>query len=236
MSYLHRTVVVLTLAVSAFAGTGNAWGGELLSNPSFEIGTPGISSTTFTGMRDLGGTPSAAQDWRVFNNSYGTTTTELLPSTLVGGGSEMLHVTTTNAYNGIYQIFLPANTGPSQVLASLSVFVLSGEVGMGTGNGGSTSPWNVVSHTTGQWETLSATTTGLPGSTPANEIVLYSVYGPADFYVDMASVHPRSDGGTGSAASIASAPEPSTLISLGAGALMSLAGYSWRRKRAHQAR
>ena len=66
------------------------------------------------------------------------------------------------------------------------IFVVRGKVGMGTGNGGNT---GFDTFTTGidRWETIRGTNTVCP----ANETIIYSADGPADFYVDSASV----DGG-----------------------------------------
>ena len=157
---------------------------NLLSNGSFEDVASVSSPTTFTGQ--FSGGSSAADSWLVWNNIFGTTTTELLPSTLPNGGSQMIHVNTTSNRNGLFQVFLPLNTGPDSVISSAWVYTISGIVGIGTGNGGSTAR-DVFSSTTGQWEFLEAAN----GISPANEFIIYSAsQDGAEFYVDLASVEP----------------------------------------------
>ena len=154
---------------------------NFLSNGSFEQNVVG-SSTTFTGLKSGGS--SAADGWRIWNNSFATTATDLLPSTLPSGGSQMIHVDTTGNNNGLFQVFLPFNTGPNSVISSAWVYVINGKVGLGTGNGGNTG-LNVISSTTGEWEFLEA----VNGVSPANEFIIYSAsQNGAEFYVDLASV------------------------------------------------
>ena len=154
-----------------------------MSNSSFEEVGPNGSSTSFTGLE--GGGSSAANNWWVWNNTPGTTTTELLPSTLPNGGDKMLHVT-TQWNSGIWQPFLPYNTGPNEVISSAWVYVISGNVGIGTGNGGNTG-LNVISSTTNQWQLLQVRNF----VSPANEFIVYSTSSSgAEFYVDMARVEP----------------------------------------------
>jgi len=152
-----------------------------LDNASFEAVGPAGSPPSFTGQG--GGGHSAADAWTVFNNTDGTTDTELVPSTLPGGGARMIHVETTGNRNGLVQVFLPYNTGSSSVLAQVRVFVVSGQVAIGTGNGGHTG-FDTVSTTTGQWELLQA----LNGASPANELIVYSASDHAEFYVELASL------------------------------------------------
>lgn len=154
----------------------NTW----LTNPGFEVVGPSGPMTAYTGG-GAGGW-SAAANWSVFNNTPGTTRTRLFPSTAPDGDSQMMHVLTTGAENGVVQVFGPLNTGPDHVLSAVRVFVVSGQVGLGTGNGGNTHV-DVTSSTTGQWELIQAPN----GVIPANEIIIYSVGGPAEFYVDNAS-------------------------------------------------
>ncbi len=152
-----------------------------LANSSFEVVGPIGAQTSFTGAG--GGGHSAADSWTVFNNTAGTTTTELTGSTLPKAGARMIHVTTDGARNGLVQVFGPYNTGSPSVLAQVRVFVVSGQVGAGTGNGGNTG-LDTLSTTTGQWELLQA-----PNHfSPANEFIVYSANGPAEFYVELASV------------------------------------------------
>jgi RHS repeat-associated protein len=155
---------------------------NLLKNPDFETVGPQGASTTFTGRRGAG--PSAADGWGLWNNEAATTETELLPSTFPGGGAKMLRVNTTGRRNGLVQTFLPQDTGPEKVVAGIWVFVLRGQVAIGTGNSGNTA-LDAVSQTTHQWEYLQVTN----GGAPANQFILYSRSSEgAEFYVTAASV------------------------------------------------
>ncbi len=168
---------LLTFAVLA-AGVllaGSA-GANVLTNPDFSTGGP---PTTLTGAPAPGG--SAAPPWTTWNNSSATTTTGHLKA--FKGRSGVIHVKTTGASNGLVQVWAPINTGPSKVKHSASIFVVSGKVGMGTGNGGNTG-FDTFTTGTGRWETIRGANTVCP----ANESIIYSAGGPAEFYVDSASV------------------------------------------------
>jgi len=170
--FLMSCTVLATLVL--FAGAAVA--ANVLSNPDFSTGGP---DSTITGAPVPGG--SAAPPWTTWNNYAGTTTTKHLLSFM--GRRGVIHVTTTGASNGLVQVWKPINTGPTKVANSASIFVKSGKVGMGTGNGGNT---GVSAFTTGtdRWEIIKGTNSVCP----ANETIIYSVDGPAEFYVDSASV------------------------------------------------
>jgi hypothetical protein len=156
---------------------------NVLSNPNFNIVGPNGPSTTFTGT-GYGGYSSAA-NWTVFNNKSATTNTKLVPSTFPSGGSQMIHVTTTSDSNGLVQVYRAFNTGPKRAIAGIWVFVRNGKVGMGIGNGGNTSiATNTISSTINQWEHLQSQNL----NAPANEFIIYSIDGPADFYVASACI------------------------------------------------
>lgn len=204
---IYQTLAVATVSAGilnfAVIGleTNSAQAANLLFNSSFETGLPIGQETNLTTVAGNGGT-SAATNWSSWNNTPATTITELLPSTLANAGDTMLHVTTTGQLNGVFQNFLLFNTGPNEVISSAWVYVLSGQVGIGTGNGGNTS-LDTFSSTTGQWEFLQASN----GVSPANEFIVYSASsGGADFYVDLASVDRPPDPKP--------VPEPSTIFGL----------------------
>jgi hypothetical protein len=172
----------------------------VLFNGSFETGSSGVVS--HVGM--FGG-PSAADGWNIWNNDPGaTTTTELCTATgCAGGGTpygeapgslpptpvdglHTLHVVTTATVhnNGLYTTFTPVT---SVTLDSLWVYVVSGVVAQGAGNGGATQ-LDIAGESIGigHWQEL----TSYSPSGVANEMIIYATeYGtPADFFVDYASV------------------------------------------------
>jgi hypothetical protein len=150
---------------------------NLLQNPGFE--DPAAAPTILTGSGQGG--LSAAPHWTTWNNSPATTTTDVLPGTRPRGGKQMLHVCTTGEGNGIVQTFQPPH--PS-VRSSVWVFVVRGQVGMGTGHGGNTHVDAKSTHT-GAWEQLHAPN----GVSPATELIVYaSSSGGACYYVEAAAV------------------------------------------------
>ena len=170
--FLLSCVVFVTLVLFA----GSAVAANVLTNPDFSIGG---AASTITGAPVPGG--FAAPPWTTWNNSAATTTTNHLP--LFMGRRGVIHVKTTGASNGLVQVWKPINTGPTKVANSASIFVKSGKVGMGTGNGGNTGV-SAFTTGTGRWQVIKGTNTVCP----ANETIIYSVDGPAEFYVDFASV------------------------------------------------
>ncbi len=191
--------------------TANSRADLIVANPDFNNPQSGVTTSVLTGAHHGG--ESAAANWTTWNNSVATTTTTLLPSTLPGGGTFMLHVTTTGSNNGIVQVLAPYNTGPVGAMGSAYVYVLSGHVGLGTGNGGNTTPNNSISTATNTWQLLRGF--NKPSDSPINEMVIYSQGGGADFYVGFAGVQ--------------ATPEPSTLLSSTIGILLSVFGFRrWR--------
>ncbi len=166
---------------------------NLISNPGFEkpaAGVPPGTSVTFTDCGEVGGT--AAADWIVWINSCGTNiSTELVPSTTPGGGKYMLHVVTNGNGNGIVQNF----ASQTKTLSSVWVYVNSGCIGIGTGDGGNTLQNDEMTCDTGSWIEFKAPS----GESPSFEFIVYEVEvavrsgvleGPpgADFYVDNVNV------------------------------------------------
>jgi hypothetical protein len=135
---------------------------------------------------------SAAENWTVYNNGPGTTTTELSASTRRVGKS-MIHVITSNSKqgtgSGLVQAFFPVSTGPGHVNASAWIYIKSGTVFIGTGNGGNTGI-DARSSTTGKWLQLRARN----AVSPANLFIIYGQSPGADFYVDEAAVEPLAAG------------------------------------------
>lgn len=104
-----------------------------------------------------------------------------LPSPL---SARMIHVGTTIPHAGLVQTFLPEHTGPATAEAAAWVYLLRGEVAIGTGNGGSTG-YDARTSARGRWVRLAAPN----GTSPANEFIVYaSSKGGAEFLVAGASV------------------------------------------------
>jgi hypothetical protein len=160
-----------------------------LANPSFEILGPNGSPTVHSPPVPGGAGPSAAESWGVFHNTAGgpnTSVTELVATTLPlpGVGTRMIHVETDGVFNGIVQTTGPTGSGPPSCTASAWLFVNSGVVGMGAGNGGATQATSILTTTTGAWEHLQVENL----DSPCNEIVFYSIGGGADYYVESAEI------------------------------------------------
>jgi hypothetical protein len=157
---------------------------NLLHNPGFEKPATGVPPGTPVAYTDycLGGATAAA-DWDVWVNTCGTNiSTELIPSTLPVGGKYMMHVVTTGTLNGIFQNGFANQT---TTLTSIWVYVNSGCIGMGTGDGADTPYTDEMTCEAGSWIEFKAPN----GGVPANEFLVYAVLtAGADFYVDKASV------------------------------------------------
>lgn len=111
--------------------------------------------------------------------------TDVRPSSLLAPGSaRMLHVAATIEGAGLVHNFADEHTGPPTVDSAAWVYVVRGEVGMGTGDGGNTH-YDTRCSVTGRWVRMSARN----GVAPANEFILYaSRPGGTEFFVAGASV------------------------------------------------
>ena len=183
--FLRASSVIAAVAVFASAATSSGVP-NLLKNADFgQVGQNG-QHTELIGSGQPG--DSAAAEWTVYNNGPGKTTTELMASTRRAGKS-MIHVVTSNAKlgsgSGLVQAFFPVSTGPGHVNASAWVYINSGTVFIGTGNGGNTGI-DARSSVTKKWIQLRARN----GVSPANLFIIYGQSPGADFYVDEASVEP----------------------------------------------
>jgi hypothetical protein len=157
---------------------------NLLKNPDFgRVSLRGLH-TELSGNSKPG--DAAAAEWTVYNNGPGITTTDLMASTRRAGKS-MIHVVTSNSKpgtgSGLVQAFYPVSTGPGHVTASAWVYIKSGAVFIGTGNGGNTGI-DTRTAVTGKWIQLRARN----AVSPANLFIIYGQSPGADFYVDEASV------------------------------------------------
>ena len=123
-----RSLAVLS---SVAVTTVTCAGGNVLLNASFE--TAGPLGPTVLSMGFSGVGHSAAESWGVFHNTEGTTLTELVPSTVPGGGDFMLHVVTDGFANGVSQVFAPFNRGYACVEEQVTIHVVNGTVIIGAG-------------------------------------------------------------------------------------------------------
>jgi hypothetical protein len=141
----------------------------------------GTGPTTLTTDSNGGWKPSAARFWLAFNDVAGTTTTELVPSTLVPGGT-MIHITTTGVDSGLYQDY--PQHGPTNVYTCTWIYINKGAVGVGTGAEAYTTI-DATLYKTGSWEVLNVGNQ----STPAYTSIIWSQGdGVADFYVESIAV------------------------------------------------
>jgi hypothetical protein len=165
---------------------------NLLLNPGFNKPAAGVPPGTIVSLavcQETGG--SAAANWTVWINDCGSdVSTQLIPSAAPSGGSYMVHVVTTGNGNGIVQCCFANQT---TTLSSVWVYVNSGCVGMGTGDGGNTVQTDEMTCEAGSWIQFKAPN----GVSPASEFIVYSVgvvnnagesTVGADYYVDNAKV------------------------------------------------
>jgi hypothetical protein len=200
---IPRIVTVVLAVTSLCLPSAHADSTNLLGNPGFEQVGPDGPLTSFAGPP---GGRAAAADWFIFNNTSAPTFSALIPSTLSGGSSEMMEVSTTTPNNGVAQDFLPAGTGPATTIDSIWVYVISGCVGMGVGNTARLIVEDASTCVLNQWIDLQANN----GVSPADEFIVYAANVAATFFVDNASVVDPPSGP-------AAVPEPSALMLLGIG-------------------
>ena len=148
--------------------------GNLVLTGVFREMTDGAPKTLAQGVGNLG--DSAAEGWKVWNTSDGATATEILPSTHTPG-RKMLHVTTTAKQSGIWNFWLPGGSGPARAITSASIYVLKGQVTVGSGDAGRTSP-DAATSRTGVWELVQGQSQSCPVNattvTPMTNLALTS--------------------------------------------------------------
>jgi len=182
---------IFLLAGLLFVFPASAWSANLLLNGGFNKPAQGVPPGTIVSYSNYcyAGN-SAAADWTIFVNScsagYDDISTVLVPSTLPGSTGYMMHVTTDGNANGIVQT---SGFNETSTVTSIWIYINSGCVTVGTGNGGDTGTDDTFC-VAGKWFHM----TNVPnGVSPANEIIVYSgtqVGGGngADFYVKNAAV------------------------------------------------
>jgi hypothetical protein len=187
---IQRALLVPVTVACALPFTMSA---NLLPNPGFEYATSGVTpGTPVSYTAFCGGATSAALYWRVWVNSCGSNiSTTLVNSSAPSGNQYMLHVVTTGPNNGIYTTFLSTQ----RTIATVWVYLNSGCIGIGTGNGAETGDTDEMTCVTGRWFQLYQVPNGV---SPGSEFIVYSVPNPilpgsggADFFLDNADVDPQ---------------------------------------------
>jgi hypothetical protein len=180
VAWVATLIIAMTIAIPTSAAPDPA---SLIADGGFHLTGSGPTRSSIV----CAATPTAAPDWLTWNNDPVTTSTELIPDTLLGRDGWMLHVTVVGTSlmqgSGIYRPYAAVDTGPMRVRALVWVYVLSGRVGVGAGNGGNTGIGAATS-TIGRWELLRA----FNGVAPANEIIIYAVDRSAEFYIGSVTV------------------------------------------------
>ena len=174
---IRHTLLITTMALAA---TGQAHA-NMLRNATFDIPAAGPPPITVGTSSNLGGW-SAAADWSTWARQPGGTVWTELVSNDHGRPGYMLHVIVHRG-SGIVQVIAGMGMGPRVAYSCAWVKVVSGQAGIGLGNGGDTH-LDAVSTSTGVWEWLSAPN----GVVPANEFIAYAATDDAEFYIDRAVV------------------------------------------------
>ena len=158
---------------------------NLLTNGDFNQPNAAGTSSSFTRTSpNVGGGPSGAHAWTTWVNGMNKTVeTKLVPSPKTGG--RMLRVRTNGVSNGIVQRFAPIHTGPEKATACVWLYVESGSVCVGLGDGGNTHCSMTLTES-GQWERITVGS----GVSPVNQIIIYSASPSTEFIVESAAVFP----------------------------------------------
>ncbi|WP_437902158.1 hypothetical protein WME95_26295 [Sorangium sp. So ce327] len=164
---------------------------NLLINPGFENAQAGIPS----GFIDHGnanaswfaGWGTAADSWPATSNdlNYGAIATWLKTDVVHTANKRSLLVSATTTNGGIaQQYWTSASPPPNNAYLRFSVWVytVTGQVTIGLGSGG-TGYTTRTSTQTGKWEYLQTC-----GTSFNNEVLIYTIGGPAVYYVDDANV------------------------------------------------
>ncbi|WP_437274438.1 hypothetical protein WME90_24635 [Sorangium sp. So ce375] len=164
---------------------------NLLYNPGFETAQAGIPS----GFIDHGnanaswfaGWGTAADSWPATSNdlNYGAIATWLKTDVVHTANKRSLLVSATTTNGGIAQQYWTAASPPpnnTYLRFSVWVYTVTGQVTIGLGSG-ATGYTTRTSTQTGKWEYLQTC-----GTSFNNEVYIYTIGGPAVYYVDDANV------------------------------------------------
>ncbi|GAB3061297.1 hypothetical protein GCM10027053_24470 [Intrasporangium mesophilum] len=160
-----------------------AVGANLLVNPAFALASRTVTKAT---VSSAGRSPSLGRDWQVVNTKGGRTEARLEPAARAAHGWQ-LHVVADKPRSGVAQTFASKGDAPSAAEASAWVYVVSGQVSLAAGPGGSMKP-GALSTTIGRWELLAAAAS----KAPVTQLVVLSHGGPAEFIVDGGAVRASS--------------------------------------------
>ncbi|MGH9644667.1 MAG: hypothetical protein ACRD3Q_19870, partial [Terriglobales bacterium] len=124
MNHLMWLIVTVVLVASFSALSAVAQTNYIVNSDFSNPGPIGVATTMQTVTPN--GSYSAAQAWYTWANNPGMVMTDQVASTFKQGGPYMLHVYTTCDSCGVFQAFLPANTGRDDIRFSVDVFVVQG--------------------------------------------------------------------------------------------------------------
>ena len=150
--------------------------GNLIRNSFFERRLP-FGRIEFTGTGQ--GPDSVAAGWFLFTSSPGTVKFDVVPSTRPGGRTGMMaHLVVSSPLSGISQVWGPADRGPSAVTTSAWVYVVKGNVFIGSGQLANVSFDTVIGYS-GQWRRIE----GRSGTCPVSQTSIGAASADTEFYV-----------------------------------------------------
>lgn len=136
-------------------------------------------------LTGTGSGSSPLHDWWLVNQHDATTRAWLEPTSRPGGWGWMLHLATTADSCGLAQQWEATGSGPAHATVQAWIYVISGQVRAGAGNGDDIGD-DVISASTQRWELLNGPAT----RSPVNQVIVTAHGGPAEFLLDSVQVFP----------------------------------------------
>lgn len=158
---------------------------NLLKNPSFNTVGPNGIQTWWLGPLPVPPPPAAAAEWDMHNSNAGDYIGTWMQPSNGPQGPRMLRILTRGNEGGVTQRFLPDGPGVEHFMIAAWVYVVRGNVMIGTNdeNGVSSAAFST---TTGQWELLRACRNG---SSKSNFFFAVNQDPQGgEFYIDAATV------------------------------------------------